>query len=87
MAKGGCLAAYRWDNGGTFEGRPFNPDTRPADAHILIHVFLGWIGLFDPEGIAHFRDTYFVGVDRKAPGKKKVQTNHLLFNPLKDRSY
>eukprot|EP00128_Syssomonas_multiformis_P008820 Colp12_sorted_trinity150504_noHs@17696 len=38
LGKGRNLAAYRWDSGGSYKGKPWHSDL-PADAHIMMHVF------------------------------------------------
>jgi len=41
LARGGCLAAYRWDSGSDWNGKAWNQERFPTDAEVsYIYIYL-----------------------------------------------
>ncbi|ORX60815.1 hypothetical protein BCR36DRAFT_314656 [Piromyces finnis] len=67
LARGGCLAAYRWDSGSDWNGKAWNQERFPTDAEIILHLFCSYMDFQMPgQGSSNaFTNDYYVSKDGK----------------------
>jgi hypothetical protein len=67
LARGGCLAAYRWDSGSDWNGKAWNQERFPTDAEIILHLFCSYMDFQMPgQGSNNtFTNDYYVSKDGK----------------------
>ncbi|ORX70376.1 hypothetical protein BCR32DRAFT_272398 [Anaeromyces robustus] len=67
LARGGCLAAYRWDSGSDWNGKAWNQERFPTDAEIILHLFCSYMDFQMPgQGSTNtFTNEYYVSKDGK----------------------
>ncbi|KAJ3089284.1 hypothetical protein HK102_006755 [Quaeritorhiza haematococci] len=89
LAQGGCLSAYQWNGGGKYEGRAWNQDNHPTDAHLVMHLFCRFMDEKMPVaenagalyGSHPFSSKYFVGVDSKPDVTRSMQIRFYAKHP------
>ncbi|XP_057297066.1 transmembrane protein 209-like [Hydractinia symbiolongicarpus] len=69
LATGGCLRLYRWDEGGSYKNKPWNPDL-PTDAQIVFNLFCTYMDTHLPSNPRYAEGKSFTGLHYlKTPAK------------------
>lgn len=84
LAEGGCMAAFRWNGGGSWQGKPWTTEL-PTDSQILIHLFCAHMdGLLpaDPRADKNkpFSSLYYVLAPKSpdaVPTAAKIYQSHV----------
>jgi len=72
LAQGSCLAAFRWDGGGTWKEKEWTSEM-PTDSQIVVHLFCTFMDdqmLPDPQGSKTFTSKHFVVFPQTADSSK-----------------